>query len=141
MQTIHRLIENNANLFGVAVGDGTNWAWPDLNAQLTTNAWNHMVAVREGDQATMYLDGAVVGTGALASGDPVVPATSNFRIGNWVLGGREFNGIVDEAFLINEALSADQIQNIRDNGLLGSATAVSPAGKAAIAWGRIKTGY
>ena len=134
-------IENNANLFGVAVGDGTTWAWPELNAQLTTNAWNHMVAVREGDQATMYLDGAIVGTGVFASGDPVVAATSNFRIANWVLGGREFNGIVDEVFLVNDALSLDQIQTIMDNGLLGSATAVSPTRKAATAWGKIKTGY
>jgi len=29
--------------------------------------------------------------------------TSNFRFGNWVLGGREWNGIVDEAFLFERA--------------------------------------
>jgi hypothetical protein len=90
--------ENNVNLFGIAIGDGPNWAGVGT-VQLEEGEWNHMVFVREGDEGTWYLNGEVDETGILASDDPVAAATSNFRIGNWVLGGREFNGMVDEAFL------------------------------------------
>jgi hypothetical protein len=129
--------ENNVNLFGCAIGDGTNWAGVG-DVQLNTGEWNHMVIVREGNRGTWYLNGAVDEEVELASADPVVAATSNFRIGNWVLGGREFNGIVDEAFLFSRALSGDEVASIMNKGAI---TSVSPAGKTAAAWGRIKTQY
>ncbi len=135
-------IENNVNLFGVALGDGTNWAGAEnFRVQLITGEWNHMVVVRSGDQGTWYLNGEVAVAEKYASGDPVVAATSNFRIGNWVLGGREFNGTVDEVFLINEALSADQVKTIMSNGIIATETAVSPAEKTATTWGRIKRAH
>ena len=133
-------IENNVNLFGVAAGDGANWGWPDATAQLKEGVWNHLVSVREGKTATMYLNGKVVSDGNFASGDPVVAATSKFRIGNWVLGGREFNGIVDEAFIFNRALSEDEVKSITDRGLEG-AQPVTPRDKVATSWGKLKTQY
>ena len=111
-------IENNVNKFGVAAGDGVNWGWAaNGTAQLKDGVWNHLVAVREGKKCTMYLDGKVVVEGDFASNDRIVAATSKFRIGNWVLGGREFNGMVDEAFLFKRALSADEGKSITDRGL------------------------
>ena len=89
----------------------------------------------------MYLDGQAIGDGDFASNAPIVAATSKFRIGNWVIGGREFNGMVDEVFLFNRALKSDEIQSIMSNGILSPQTAVSPADKIATSWGRIKTQY
>jgi hypothetical protein len=135
--------ENNVNLFGIAIGDGVNWGtdkWGKGTIQLKDSVWNHMAFVRAGNKGAWYLDGKVSNQGELDSDMPVVAATSNFRIGNWVLGGREFNGIVDEAFLFERALSQDEITSIVSNGIMGvSPTSVAPAGKIATAWGRIKT--
>lgn len=130
-------IENNVNKFGVAAGDGTNWGWPGVQAQLKDGVWNYLVAVREGTKARVYLDGQAIGEGDFASNAPIVAATSKFRIGNWVLGGREFNGMVDEAFLFKRALSADEVKSITDRGLEG-AQPVSPLDKVATSWGKIK---
>ncbi len=134
-------IENNINKFGVAAGDGVNWGWAaNGTAQLKDGVWNHLVAVRAGKKCTMYLDGKVVVEGDFASSDRIVAATSKFRIGNWVLGGREFNGMVDEAFLFKRALSADEVKSITDRGLEG-AQPVSPLDKVATSWSKIKTQY
>ena len=63
--------------------------------------------------------------------------TSNFRIGNWVLGGREWNGIVDEAFLFERAWSKNEIKSIFKLGLEG-AQPVSPKDHAATCWWKTK---
>lgn len=131
--------ENNVNLFGCAVGDGVNWLGAG-NVQLKAGEWNHMVIARKGDQGTWYLNGKVDEVAQLASADAVIAATSNFRIGNWVLGGREFNGIVDEAFLFNRALSKDEVTSIMNRGI-EKASPVLPKDKIAITWSRIKTQY
>ena len=131
--------ENYVNLFGIAIGDGPNWLGAG-NAQLKNGKWNHMVFVREGDQGTWYLDGEVDEVAQLASGDPVIAATSNFRIGNWVLGGREFNGMVDEAFLFSRPLSKNDVTSIMNQGVTG-AFSVKPVGKISTVWGRIKNLY
>jgi hypothetical protein len=141
------MIDTNLNLFGIAIGDGPNWAG-NGNVQLDTDVWNHMAFVRTGNIGTWYWNGVPDefempgGRFELASADPVVAATSNFRIGNWVLGGREFNGVVDDAFLFERALSADEIKDIYDNGIQaatsGTGTAVDPRDKASVTWGQIK---
>jgi len=132
-------IQDDVNKFGVALGDGVNWAGVG-DVQLENGEWNHMVFVREGDKGIWYLDGKVDEETKLASADPVVAATSNFRIGNWVLGGREFNGMVDEAFLFNRALKENEVTSIMDRGI-EKASHVFPKGKISTAWGRIKNLY
>ncbi|MDE0298161.1 MAG: LamG domain-containing protein [Candidatus Poribacteria bacterium] len=136
------MFEDQTNFFGIAFGDGENWiggGW----AQLKAGVWNHMAFVRTGNMGTWYLDGEQSMEVRLLSDNPVFPATSNFRIGNFVLGGREYNGAVDDAFLFERALSADEIKDIVDNGiaaaLADTGTAVDPRDKASVTWGQIKT--
>jgi hypothetical protein len=131
------MIDNNTNLFGIAIGDGANWAGAG-NVQLKNGVWNHLAFVRTGRNGTWYLNGKNQGKFGLASDDPVVAATSDFRIGNWVLGGREFNGKVDESFVFSRALSADEIDTIAKKGI-ENAQAVSPKDKATTTWGKIKS--
>ena len=135
---------SNINKFGIAIGDGVNWAGDSFTAeilpQLKDGVWQHYVFVRQSDKGTFYLDGKSAAEATLLSKDPVVAATSNFRIGNWVLGGREFNGMVDEAFIFNRALSTVEITSIMKSGIMG-AQPVSLRDKIATAWGRIKTQY
>ena len=54
------------------------------------------------------------------------------------LGSREWNGIVDEAFLFERALSKDEIQSIFKRGLEG-AQPVSSKDHAATCWGKLKS--
>lgn len=133
------MLNNDLNVFGIAIGDGPNWAGAG-NVQLKTGVWNHLAFVRDGGTGRWFLNGKLQTKNNLASRDPVVPATSRFRIGNWVLGGREFNGIVDESFVFSRALGDDEIESIFKRGFEG-AHAVSSKDKAATTWGKIKSWY
>ena len=131
------MFEDQTNLFGIAIGVGQDWVGGGW-AQLKTGVWNHMVFVRAGNMATWYLDGEKSMAARLLSDKPVVPATSNFRIGNFVLGTREFNGKVDESFIFSRALEPEEVKSIAERGF-GHAQAVTPNGKAAMIWGKIKS--
>jgi len=50
---------------------------------------------------------------------------------------QHFNGLLDEVAIFNAALSVNDIETIMNKGLK-SASAVSPSGKVALAWGSIK---
>ena len=131
------MFENQTNLFGIAFGDGENWAGGGW-AQLKTGVWNHMAFVRTGNMGTWYLDGEESMQARLLSDKPVAPATSNFRIGNWVLGTREFNGKIDESFIFSRALEPEEVGSIAERGF-ENAQAVTPNDKAAMTWGKIKS--
>lgn len=131
------MLNNDLNVFGIAIGDGPNWAGAG-NVQLKTGVWNHLAFVRDGGSGKWFLNGKLQSKNNLASRDPVVPATSRFRIGNWVLGGREFNGKVDESFVFSRALEEEEIESIFKRGF-ESAHAVTPNDKAAMTWGKIKS--
>ena len=131
------MINNDLNRFGLALGDGPNWAG-NGNVQLKTGVWNHLAFVRRGGNGRWFLNGELQQKVGLASSDPVVPATSDFRIGNWVLGTREFNGKVDESFVFSRALDDDEIASIFKRGF-ENAQSVTPQDKVTTTWGKIKS--
>ena len=131
------MFENQTNFFGIAFGDGENWAGGGW-AQLKTGVWNHMVFVRTGNIGIWYVDGEKFMDVRLPSDKPVQAATSNFRIGNWVLGTREYNGMVDEAFIFSRALEVEEVQSIYKRGF-ENAQAVTSKGKSTTTWGKIKS--
>lgn len=136
---------DNVNLFGIAIGDGENWAGGGT-VQLVEGEWNHMAFVRSGATGYWYYNGAPDDFNpevALASDLPVVAATHNFQIGAWPPAGadRAFNGTVDDAFIFERALSAEDIAQIAEMGIsaaLSGGTAVDPRDKVSVTWGAIK---
>ena len=94
--------------------------------------------MRRGIRGTPYLNGKETTEVRVASDKPVVRATSNFRLGNWVLGGREFSGIVDESFTFSRPLEAEEIESIYKRGF-EHAQVVRSQGKAATTCGKIKS--
>ena len=50
---------------------------------------------------------------------------------------QHFNGLIDEVAIFNVALTVDEIKRIIKQGL-SEVLAVSPRGKIALTWGRIK---
>lgn len=133
------------NVYGVAMGAGAWTGCGDAGFSLDTDAWQHVVIVRSNDGATAdsYINGApVLVDGVCGSSDAIVAATSNFRLGNWVLGSREWNGTIDEAFVFNRAVSEADIIAIYNFGFevaMGGTTAVSPSGKLGTVWADLKT--
>ena len=131
-------VGTNTNLFIAFFGSG-KWEGVVDGVQLNADEWNHFVLMRKGTTKQILLNGEVAQEETV-SGDPVLAATDNFRIGNWTGGTREFNGVFDEAFVYSRALSQDEIVSIMQSGIKG-ALSVSPADKTASAWGMIKTRY
>lgn len=131
--------DNNVNRMGVAMGDGETWGGAGF-VKLKAEQWNHMVFTRKKRIGTWYLNGRMDNVKQLDSANPVVASPSNFRIGNWVLGSRAWNGIVDEAFIFERALSQEEIRTIMNHGL-ERARPVKPNDRVAISWGKIKTSY
>ena len=131
------MFEDQTNFFGIAFGDGENWAGGGW-AQLKVGVWNHMAFVRKGKIGTWYVDGEHSMEVKLLSDKPVAPATSNFRIGNFVLGTREYNGKVDESFIFSRALEVEEVQSIYERGF-ENAQAVTSKGKSTTTWGKIKS--
>lgn len=77
--------------------------------RLTAGDWQHVAAVREAGVWKLYLDGAPLAV----SGNPApnVP-TGQTTLGSDSVGGRNFNGDLDEVLLYDRALTADQIHAI-----------------------------
>jgi len=86
------------------------WAGVKTSQPLSENNWHSLIAVKSGNNMTMYLNG-------VKSGDVDVLAgysTDNSGPGNLFIGGNggtNFNGIIDEVKLWNRALTADEVQN------------------------------
>jgi hypothetical protein len=133
-------VASNANLFIAFFGSGVWEGVADASAvQLKADEWNHFAYKREKTTKTIYLNGKAAKEETV-SGNPVLAATDNFRIGNWTGGTREFKGIIDEAFVFSRSLSQDEIVSVMQSGITG-AFSVSPEDKVASAWGMIKTQY
>jgi hypothetical protein len=141
-------IEQNSdspNLFYFIGGGAPRQCWLGQAAktQLETGVWQHFVVVRKDGKLTHYLNGEVSVEGSAQRDTPYALSTHTFRIGNWSRGpddNRGFNGMVDDVFLFERALSHDEIMSLMDVGFAVPG-AVSPAGKIAAAWGSIKTQF
>jgi hypothetical protein len=108
--------------------------------------WHHLAIVYPTGETTtdkfnLYFDGV------LQSGSDIgVPQTLNTASSPLAIGVLPtpkvyyFNGIIDEVAIFNEALSEGDIKNITKRGIV-NASDVSPSGKLATAWGKIKTQY
>ncbi len=134
---------DNLNLYGVAMGGGENWmGCGDYGFQMETGVWQHMVVTRadDGETADSYIDGEpVLVDGRCAEPTAIGDAQEPFRLGSWVLGeaGRAWNGVLDEAFVMNRALNANEVKSLYRNGW-EAALDVSPRSGLVTAWAALK---
>ncbi len=68
--------------------------------------WHHLVVVFSGSTAFIYLDGVYKGVSNINN---IVSNNFNISIGRLGAGSNFFNGIIDEAKIYNQALSAEEI--------------------------------
>ena len=100
--------------------------------------WYHYAMTYDGSVAIIYVDGEVVGevqkAVELPSFDtPILVGTGEAP------GTHPIEGIIDEVWVFNRALSEDEIKEIMDKG--PEVISVEPKGKLATSWGSVKAEY
>ena len=97
---------------------------------LTKGVWQHLALTIDTNHiASLYLDGALVGTAAGAG--PIAYDGSQFlRLGAWGGGGRNLNGAIDDLIIFNRALAQGEIAAITAASITGicrtNASCVAP---------------
>ena len=142
----------SANRFGVgeswnlAIGDNTNQNLPSFQvwgtgsgsnyadgpSNINDGKWHHLVAVRNGTTAQIFVDGVAGGINTISSSWNSDGAGANVYIGalgdnpSGVKANDYFNGSIDDVRIYNRALSASEVQQLYD---LGTATHVAASPK------------
>ncbi len=112
---------------------GTLCAGPEgEDDEFAVGDWHHIAGVKEGDQLKFYVDGEVVV-------EQSVPASHAQGAEKLYIGKTGYNAAlfyIDDLYVYDRALSADEVENIMEGGLL---TPVEPQDKLATTWGHLKT--
>jgi hypothetical protein len=135
-----------------ARGDG-NYRWLNRSPGGTTifdiragknkaNEWVHYAGTfsRADGLAVLYIDGKNVGEEKARVGTPIAPDwDSGARVGYNIDDNRPFTGLMDDLNIWKRGLSEEEVNNIMNNGLGATLTAVEAQGKLATTWGRLKS--
>lgn len=83
---------------------------------VTNNAWRHVAITYDGFTIKTYIDGAVANSASVSA----VPyaETENLYIGSLNDKTYFFNGMIDELYVLDSALSASDVTNIMQNGYI-----------------------
>lgn len=100
--------------------------------------WYHYVMTIGKGKVLIYLDGKVIHESAPVN-DPLPELNTDFLVGTGENPGTwPLTGYVDEAFIFDRAITADEVTTIMKAGFV-QALAVSPKGKLAARWADLKT--
>ena len=118
-------------------GDGDTCGRP-FSAFPGVEEWIHVAVVRdrEAKKIFQYVNGEVTES---KDGTENVAFESNLFIGARPATAAHFNGMIDDVGFFKSALTEKDVDRIMTHGLEAGA-AVSPSGKLANTWGRIKAG-
>jgi hypothetical protein len=91
------------------------------SAALVNNGqWHQLVGVFNGSTSSIYVDGALQSTSSGGNQIDAEPATTDFLLGGIVEGTtptNEYQGLVSDLQLYNNALSADDVRALYDSGI------------------------
>lgn len=137
----YSLISNGWGAYGQGLSGNIQGQFFNLAATLNTNIWQHVAIVYDPGSVICYVNGDKVGEAS-------VPAEIENKDGDLLLGEHVsvnktadtgdflFNGIIDEFVIYNETLSQAEIR--KDMTVIS--LAVSPKGKMAEIWAKVKRG-
>jgi hypothetical protein len=97
--------------------------------------WGHIAMTYDGAAVILYKDGVEVARNDAAAGE-IQQNNEPVSIGGRVGSDQDFAGGLDEVYLWNRALGADEIPSVME----GLTLAIEAAGKVATAWADIKQG-
>ena len=104
---------------------------------LPDRQWVYYAATYNGSEMKVFADGKEIGK--IAANKKIAVTENPVWIGNDGY-QQHFNGIVDEVAIFNVALTEDDLKTLMTKGL-SDTLAISPSGKIAVTWGRIKADY
>ncbi|GIX06669.1 MAG: hypothetical protein KatS3mg115_1072 [Candidatus Poribacteria bacterium] len=97
--------------------------------------WHHVVGMKVGNEARVYIDGALDGSAPLGEED--VYGGNDYPLVFMRHYDRHLAGAIDEVAIFNRALSEDELRQLRDRGA-ESFLSVDSRGKLATRWGDLK---
>jgi hypothetical protein len=107
---------NEWPVFGIRSAAGSQYA-VSINSDTTTNVWYHYVAVREGVDMRIYLDGVLgVSTAALPADTSVNNASTDILVGASIGASLWTNAVYDDVRVYNRALSSSDVRDLYWNG-------------------------
>ncbi len=111
-------IDENGELdFRINVG-GT-WSRVQAPGVISPNTWYHVVGTYDGTMMRLYLDGQLIASTAHPIGGAIVGDSSHtVTLGDSPIGGRPFDGLIDDARIYDRTLSVDEIIELA-GGLVG----------------------
>lgn len=123
------------------IGAWLNGAWnfKVAGAALDTDNFWHLVGTYNVDEGfKLYVNGEFDSQNPV-SGDVKENVDEGIVIGhNYGLANRWFEGIIDEAVIFNRALTEEEVVDLFDGTIKEQFTAVSPVGRLATTWARVK---
>ena len=136
---IYSLKMDNADKIVWTVSGSSSFASADTlsnYAAATGDGWVHVVGVFEqGVGSTLYVNGAVAGTGGAGSAIPDKTTPGLFRIGTYYNSNSyEFNGAIDDVQLYDSALTVGDVSFLMSNpgSVIPEPSAVAFLGLAAL---------
>ncbi|HRI04239.1 MAG TPA: carboxypeptidase regulatory-like domain-containing protein [Pyrinomonadaceae bacterium] len=103
---------------------------------LTPSSWNHVAVTRNGSTLSIYINGVLSGSVANSTNFSEI---NDLQIGRDImsgndLGGRSFQGMLDEVSIYRSALSPTEIAAIYNAGSVGKCSSCSPLSSGMISW-------
>jgi len=92
------------------------------DAAIDIDEWHHYAVTKSGTTLVLYVDGKVVASTITNNnghdGETIRNGAADIRIGDWEWAGtvRTWEGVIDDARIYDEALSAGQIRGIASEG-------------------------
>jgi len=109
---------SSTNEYYFAWGSGSGAYNIPLTFTLTPNIWQHLTIVKSGTNLTIYING--VQTQSATGGNATLDPGTSLRIGNWIIGGRNWAGCLDDVRIWDKALSGTEILNNYNVELVGN---------------------
>jgi len=109
---------NNGSPYGTGLQvqlEGPASGAPHWTYTLNPNTWYHVAVTFNGTNVAGYVNGQSIGNTS-ASPAPITANSVSLNIGRRANGDRYFNGLIDEAEVINRSLSASEIAAIYSSG-------------------------
>ena len=111
------LICDAANIADFRIKAGGVWNRVEVPNAVSAGHWYHMVGTYDGSVMRLYVDGVEVGNRVHPIGGPVdTSASASVTLGDSPVGGRAFDGVMDDVRIYDRALTAADVTALFEYG-------------------------
>ncbi len=98
--------------FAIRVNSATEQSVSGANIALTAGAWTHVAVTRSGTTVSLYVNGALAGSGTIASAPSALGSTTANYLGRSQFADPYLNGALDDFRVYSRALSAAELVSL-----------------------------